>query len=274
MVGIRARKGQAERYSPKRQEMISVAAMGDEHSKTENSPRTLPKERGLATEIAIIVVAVLLALLAQEAANWLTWCQRTAAAEQSMAIEIKNSLLANQELQKTKGCVDRQLTTLERAIVAGDRKRAAELTKGQGVFGIGRLWADDAFNAAVFAQVSDHLGAEKLKGYAQVYAMIRKARHAQDAIEASRPELMMLEMGRSLPATTDGTRAQLRAVAQIRAGYDQLRSLGELIAAFAKADLGLENSDREYGQARLRLEILRACEADADAAELVASERV
>src|SRR5687767_6228131 len=145
--------------------------------------------RQIATDIGIIVVGVLIALAAEQTTQTINIGQRADAAEEAMGLEIENSLLANAELVELDRCEEVQLLTLQQAIVSGDRASAGEFIKRGSIFGVDRLWADNAFQAALTAQVSDYLGSEKLKRYSQVYAMIRTVRAVQDKRRETRAEL-------------------------------------------------------------------------------------
>jgi hypothetical protein len=176
-----------------------------------------------------------------------------------MALEIRNSLIANVELTRLDRCWDTQIDALQGAIVKGNGAAAGRIVQGGSFFGTGRLWADDAFQAAISAQVSEDLGAEKLKGYSQVYAMIRRTRWLQDQREQTIEHLGALTVP-GLPSSPEITYSQLSAIAQLRATKEGMREIGKLIALYASKDLKLEVSEPQYLAAPGRVEIIKACE--------------
>lgn len=220
--------------------------------------------RNLAGEVGIIVAGVLIALAAQQAVESWNWRQKVAAAEKSMGEEITNSLLASAELRHLDKCSTAQIDGLQAAMVKGDWAAASPISKSDTMYGFGRLWADDAFAATISAQVVDHLGAEKLKRYAQVYAMIRRARRAQEKQEEAGADLGTLRIA-GLPRSSDQMAAEFRALSTLRDNHIGSVGLAELIEQFAAKDLGLAVSHDEYLAARGRREIIRECEASAAA---------
>jgi len=219
-----------------------------------------------AMELLIVVAGVLIALSAQQWAEDRSSKRRAEAAEEAMALEIQNSLLANAELVRLDKCWDVQISALQKAIASDDTAAAGRIVEGGSFFGAGRLWADDAFQAALSAQVSDSLGSEKLKGYSQVYEMIRSARSYQDERERTVGQLGTLSMA-GLPRSPEITYALLTAIAQLRASKTAMRQVGELIAMFAKKDLGLEITQAEYLAARGRADNINMCENQARLAQ-------
>lgn len=222
--------------------------------------------RRIGGDIGIIVVGVLIALAAEQTAQSINLKQRANASEEAMALEIENSLLANAELVRLDRCVEVQILALQQAIIRNDRTAAAQIVERGSIFGAGRLWADNAFQAALTAQVSDYLGSEKLKRYSQVYDMIRKARTAQDRRESAVTQLETLTIP-GLPTSPEITYSLLTALAQLRASKQTMQNLGGLIAMFAKKDLTLEVTRADYLAARGRVDGIKACENDARMAQ-------
>jgi len=229
--------------------------------------------RKTATDIGIIVIGVLIALAAEQCAQSLNSRQRADAAEEAMGLEIKNSLLANAELIRLDRCGEAQILALQQAIVSGNRNYASDIVKRGSIFGAERLWADNAFQAALTSQVSDYLGSEKLKRYSQVYDMIRNARAAQDERLRTQAELETLSIP-GLPESPEITYSHLTALSQLHASKKNLQNQGELIAMFAKNDLGLEVTRSEYLAARGRVALITACENDARLAQEVDAPKI
>jgi hypothetical protein len=209
-------------------------------------------------ELVIVVAGVLIALSAQEWAQDRSKKLRAVAAEEAMALEIRNSLLANVELTRLDRCWDMQIEALQSAIVGGNGTAAGRIVQGGSFFGPGRLWADNAFQAALSAQVSEDLGAEKLKGYSQVYAMIRRNRWLQDQREQTIEHLGALTVP-GVPSSPEITYSQLSALAQLRATKEGMREIGKLISLYASKDLSLTVSEPQYLAAPGRLENIKAC---------------
>ena len=228
-------------------------------------PKPLHGWREFAGEVGIIVVGVLIALGAQQLVeNW-SWTQKVAAAEQTMNEEIKNSLLAVAEMNRLDKCSTTELDALQDAIVRGDQVKTRQII-GHGVtIGITRQWADNAFEATLAAQVSDHLGAEKLKRYSQIYELIRSIRRVQEASDDSPSDIAVLYFVPNLTTYPALRYAQLRELTNIRIQLMSRRDLGETLVRYAKKDLTLEVTQREYLAAPGRAEIIKECEAGAAA---------
>jgi hypothetical protein len=218
-------------------------------------------------ELAIVTLGVLIALGAQQVVESWNWDRKVAAAEQSMNEEIRNSLLAVAEMNRLDKCSNMQLEALHEAIVRDDATTARKILHDGNAFGISRLWADNAFQATLAAQVSDHLGADKLKRYSQVYQMIRDIRSAKQISEQPSSNLALLYFGTKLPATSEARQALLGEVASLRLQMLGMRADGDPVAQYAKKDLGLEVTEREYLRAPGRAGIVKLCEASAAAAK-------
>ena len=228
-------------------------------------PKPLHGWREFAGEIAIVVIGVLIALSAEQLVESWTWKQKVAAAEQTMNEEIKNSLLGVAELNRLEKCSMVQDEALQDAIVRGDEVKARQIMENGTGAGISRLWADNAFEATLAAQVSDHLGAEKLKRYSQIYQIIREIRRVQETDEDRSSDLAVLYFVPKLPTSSEHRYAQLREVTNTRAKLYGMRSLGEVLLSHAKTDLGLEVTQREYLAAPGRADAIKQCEAGAAA---------
>lgn len=227
-------------------------------------PKPLHGWREFIGEVGIIVIGVLIALGAEQVIDEWRWEQKVAAAEQSMNEEIKNSLLGAAELNRLKHCSTIQLDALQGAIIRGDQTQARQLLTYGNAFGVTRLWADNAFQATLSAQVSDHLGPEKLKHYSQVYQLIRQIRRAQDEQDLA-PDLAMLVFTPDLPNTPERRYAQLREVAQSRLLLLIESTTAGWLARNAKKDLGLEVSEKDYLATPSRAKVIKECEAAAAA---------
>lgn len=177
--------------------------------------------------------------------------------------EIKNSLLAVAELNRLQKCSTVQLERLQDAIVNNDPVEARRILSKGNPFGAKRLWADNAFQATLAAQVSDHLGAEKLKRYSQVYQMIRDNGKIQEVNDLALSDLAVMFFVPKLPTSPEARYAQLREVANARLRTSGMQSTGETIASYSKKDLGLEVTQRDYLAAPGRAEFIKMCEAGA-----------
>ena len=228
-------------------------------------PEPMHGWREFVGEIAIVVVGVLIALAAQQVVESWSWQQKVTAAEQTMNEEIKNSLLGVAELNRLAKCSTTQLEAMQDAIVRGDQVKARQILHRGTAFGVSRLWADNAFEATLSAQVSDHLGAAKLKSYSQVYQMIRQIRKIQETKESAASDLGVLYFLPEFPFSPEHRYAQLRQVTDTRLWLLAMRGSGEPLVHYAKKDLGLEVTQRDYLAAPGRAENIKQCEADAAA---------
>lgn len=228
-------------------------------------PKPLHGWREFAGEIAIVVIGVLIALSAEQLVESWTWKQKVAAAEQTMNEEIKNSLLGVAELNRLEKCSTVQLDAMQDAIIRDDEVKVRQIMENGTAAGVTRLWADNAFEATLAAQVSDHLGAEKLKSYSQIYQMIREIRRIQETDEDRSSDLAVRYFVPQLPTSSEHRYAQLREVTNVRVKLGSMRETGEPLVYYAKKYLGLEVTQREYLAAPGRADTIKQCEAGAAA---------
>lgn len=228
-------------------------------------PKPLHGWREFVGEIAIIVIGVLIALGAEQVVEHWRWEHKVAAAERSMNEEIKNSLLGVIEMDRLQKCSAVQLDALQNAIARGDQIKAKHILDQGGAFMPNRLWADNAFQATLAAQVSDHLGADKLKSYSQVYQMIRDIRRVQEASEDATSDLAVLYFLPEVPTSPASRYAQLREVTNDRLRTTDMRDTGAGLVRYAKNDLRLQVTEREYLAAPGRIENIKRCETGAAA---------
>jgi hypothetical protein len=195
---------------------------------------------------------------------------KVAAAEQTMREEIKNSLIGVAELDRLQRCRTAQLVALQDAVASGDDGKARQILASNGsAFGAGRLWADNAFEATLAAQVGDHLGSDKLRSYSQVYQIIRGLRRYQQRRDEQPSDLAVLYFAPNLsPSPAPDVRyARLREIAEARLTMLFMGNSGETLRRYARNDLGLTVTEREYLAAPGRADIVKRCEQSAAAVE-------
>ena len=224
-------------------------------------PKPLHGWREFVGEVGIIVVGVLIALGAEQIIeNW-RWEEKVSSAQETMDNEIKNSLLGAVELNELENCTEVQFAALQKAILRGDEPAVRQILAGIEI--PARQWADNAFEATLAAQVSDHLGSESLRKYSQVYQMIRKIHRLQETDEDTFSDLVVAYDAPTVVVTPEIRYARLRELANTHLRLMSKRAQARVLSRYAKSDLGLEVTQDDYLKAIDRARTLQQCRANA-----------
>lgn len=170
--------------------------------------------RAFAGEVGIIVLGVLLALGAQQAAEALDWRGKIATAEKALAAELADSQAAAEERIRIFGCVDRRLGELAQLVDAAARDRRLPAL---GLIGTppARTWPTDTWTGVQSSETTNHLSAEARSTYGSLYNDIASLARLTDAELPIWVELQQLSgPGRAFDA--EDARAFRLAVARAR----------------------------------------------------------
>ena len=142
-------------------------------------PKPMHGWREFAGEVGIIVVGVLIALGAEQVVETLHWRQQAKDAQASLKTEIQDSVNSAAERQAVDDCLRRQLVDLRDSVTTADGGKALHLPSNEGrvisdLYATPwRAWARGVWETAVASNVLDHVAADRLDGYAQIYKAIQ-----------------------------------------------------------------------------------------------------
>ncbi len=145
--------------------------------------------RGYLKEYAIIVVGVLTALAAQQAAEWWQWRGKVAYATDQIQRELAESMAWSMERIMVEGCIQRRLDFLsEKLLASGESWKAvapagtAGIQAGNVVAIPNRDWSAIVWTAAVADTSVTHFGRDRLTAYARIYGFL-DLRRTQNRLE-------------------------------------------------------------------------------------------
>lgn len=133
-----------------------------------HKPKPAHNLREFLTEIAVIVVGILIALSAEQVVEQLHWGERIRETHKQLLAETSSNASAALEWLTISPCLDQQLAALEQQVWQG--RRSGDFRPPERRFSptLVRFSADSWLNARSL-QVSDHLGQQEVTGFTRVY---------------------------------------------------------------------------------------------------------
>ena len=125
--------------------------------------------RTFLTEIAIIVVGVLIALLAQQMADSRNWDAQVRDARESMDGQLAGSMFAARERVGSADCTERQLARLDQ-LTDLDEVPPLSRTTGSGL----RPWATSTWESATASGAVAHMAKDTRDTYSEIFDFTRK----------------------------------------------------------------------------------------------------
>ena len=178
-----------------------------------HKPKAVRGWREFSTEIGIIVLGVLIALSAEQFVDYLHWHHRVAAAEENMRAEVRINRTYATEYAIFANCADAYVDTLEADLLkrdSADLKRLYDL----GPPFASRAWTWTAWEAAVNAQIADHMDGDRFLNYAEAF---RRANIMRDIQFQLRDRYVEAMTGRfALPPDTKTLADELTAVEELK----------------------------------------------------------
>ena len=224
----------------------------------------------VAWELAIVVLGVLIALGAQEAAEELRWRDEVRLTEDALTIEIADSVVHASERQMVSRCLSDRLGNLIGKVSSNQGRwmgdpmpinrspRAVTTVSNAPYRTPNRPWSGNVWEAAQNGGVFNHMKRERVAAFSKVYARMEGLRGVNEAEHQVFPQLLFLSFDTSLDA---GTRQQaLSRLGQLdwlngtivldgKMLIDEVKVLG---LDFSRTSLKVDLAERERNQRSLR----------------------
>jgi len=159
-----------------------------------HKPKPVHTWRELLSEVGVIVIGIAIALTGEQAIEALHWRHRVEAAETSMRGELGLDLAYAAESQAFAPCLKGYVDRLEAAILANRPDIEKQLFAAQEPYDL-NPWRVTAWEAAVSAQVADHLDHRRLDAYAAAFRRVLTERELQFQINDHFSEAMTGRFG-------------------------------------------------------------------------------
>lgn len=223
-------------------------------------PRPLDAWRKFFAEVGIVVVGVLLALLAQQLVDGLSWRKQVRLTDQALTDELSDAIANASERMMVDQCLRDRLNSLITKLRDSDGAWTADPmrlgnTPRYSISTIApvayraptRTWGQSAWEAAKASGVLNHMPRERVAGYAAIYALMDDERRWQRTEETLYPQLVHLSFDGSIDA--QARREALSTLGHLDWLNGSLVNAGEqLIAATRKLNL-------DFNRTRLAAEL-------------------
>jgi hypothetical protein len=155
-------------------------------------------------EIGTIVIGVLIALGAEQAAETLHWAHRVADAEDAMRVELMESERDAYLRLAIRPCAITQLDGIERALIAS-RDQGTPVATMAPYRRPRRPWQSDAWDSARALQITGHMSTARLTAYSQAYffAEVMHATQPEERQALAELNTLTVNAGRLQPAERD-----------------------------------------------------------------------
>lgn len=162
-------------------------------------PGKIADLRDLAVEIAIIVVAVLIALVGEQIVQTLRGVAQAKQAEAALQQELQESANAISERRAVDACLQQQLLKLRAAATTSSMLRPRDVGDRRRVIGDlyqtpWRSWTQGRWVAAVSSGVLNHLPNERLGAYASMFKAVQDIDATIRNERAAKGDLALLQM--------------------------------------------------------------------------------
>jgi hypothetical protein len=174
-------------------------------------PKPLHGWREFAGEVGVIVLGVLIAMIAEQVVEELSWRAKIAKAEQAMRIELAEDNAPQAYGRALIGrCLNQQITQIhnEAGVVPTAQLRRWISAYQPPV----RTWDSEAWKAVLGSDVGSHMGAVRLVAWSSPYRMMPMLSEAN----GHERELVM-QLRESLPPTGEASGSDLQKVRSITA---------------------------------------------------------
>ena len=204
-----------------------------------HKPKPVHGWRELLAEIGIIVIGVLIALSAEQLAEWIHWRHKVSELRASMTVELSedDGPQAYYRLA-TRKCLDAQLNEIQRAAEAGEsRIEVAKLTRAYPI--TDRTWEMDSWRAFLAADGPAHVTSDEAYRWSGDFSAVPQLdRIGQDEREA------VADLHAIRPRDGPMTPPELESLAR---AAERLRSENEWMANYSAALLGFMTNPKQGG---------------------------
>jgi hypothetical protein len=196
-------------------------------------PKPLHGWREFAGEVGVIVLGVLIALGAEQVVETIHWKQVAAAAHESIGEEMQDEYFEASEMAIAQPCIDRQLQSIESAVLAPGPYRPVPLySEGARSFVLrapARAWSHHIWDSVSNDGAASHLDRNDRLRLASIYGLVDYLRDKNTTAESLEQRLSAL----SRPNQPDAD-----ARAALAADIEQARSLYALMALVSNQVVG------------------------------------
>ena len=165
----------------------------------------------VAWELAIVVVGVVIALGAQQAADALRWRDEVRRTEDALTIEIAESIVHASERQMIGRCLGDRLTHLIGKVSSNNGAwKADPMPLQRTTFAVqsvpaayrtpNRKWNDNVWESAQSGGVFNHMPRERVAAFSKIYAIMEGLRKDNESEHQLFPQLLYLSFDTELDA--------------------------------------------------------------------------
>jgi hypothetical protein len=150
----------------------ATPAAGEEAGMHLHRPKPIHGAREIATEIAVIVIGIVIALVGEQTVEAIHWSHKVEEAEGAMRIELsRDDGVQAFTRAAISRCLDGQLQAVIAAVESGeDRSAVARLAEAyQPPF---RSWDRQSWDIVVASDVGSHVGAERLNRWSKPFELM------------------------------------------------------------------------------------------------------
>lgn len=222
-------------------------------------PKPLHGVRELLTEIAVIVVGIVIAIVGEQTVEALHWRHKVSAAENAIKKELAVDLSYAAEQQAMSPCATRYIDLLQQA-VAKNRPDVVMALYRIGPPLHSHPWRVDTWTAALTGQVPDHLPPKRVGDYSLAFRFVTSLHDQQWELVDLYAQAMSGRFGRlDDPAVAND---QLKAADRLRANELRRSDITRALLSTSLTNLGTSPSTDRAAEFRQRV---HDCEASVNA---------
>ena len=177
-------------------------------------PKPLHGWRAFVGEVGIIVLGVLIALAAEQAAEALHWRGEVRDARRALAVELSDSIGQSYERERLSPCIERRLDSISAILT-----RASQTGRLPPVGMIGkplnRTWVSSAWQTMIGGQVASHFNRRELNQLGYIYDYVERAGRGSDEEVLAWTDLQSIS-GPGRPISSDEISRLIRDVERAR----------------------------------------------------------
>ena len=181
----------------------------EEYAVDIHKPKPIHNWREFLSEISIVVIGILIALLLEQGVEAWRLREKADAGEASIRAEFSDQLAYATVFLKLKTNLDTQVEKLEAAAVVGDHAEAARLASSVAPFEM-RPWSVSAWDAAASEQIVSHIDQARRRNY----QILRRQVTTMSEIQYRFKDNYATLLGTRLPVNSDAIVAEQISAAE------------------------------------------------------------